>query len=365
MHPNQRQTWIIYRDASPSRAFVLAAVLSAVLALSVNAFGQDQEAPGEGVWRNYDFTPGNTVWFASDFSDEPVGRFPASQLEFVNGNMQIVEIDGEKALEISSNSVLRINLPESLPEDFTVEFSLRAGAPNMTTRLYFSPLEGAISRFESQYLNLNRYPGIYFQGQPASSIDMQRGLADKFNPVRFQADGEYALLYVGAVRAANLPNATFVRSSSIDVHLTGNARLPTYITNIVVAVGLDKLYEALMETGEFTTRGILFDFDSATIRPESTPSLSDILTTLTEHEDLERVIIEGHTDSSGDDAYNLELSERRAAAVVHYLVENGVDEARLEAVGKGETEPAADNATEAGRQQNRRVVIRTPDGEAQ
>jgi OOP family OmpA-OmpF porin len=56
--------------------------------------------------------------------------------------------------------------------------------------------------------------------------------------------------------------------------------------------------------------------------------------------------------------YNLELSERRAASVVAYLVERGVDAGRLQAVGKGETDPAADNTTEAGRHQNRRVVIR-------
>ncbi len=78
-----------------------------------------QDKAGEGVWRNYDFTPGKTVWVATDFSEEPVGRFPESQLEFVKGNMQIVELDGEKVLEVSTNSVFRINLPEELPEGFT------------------------------------------------------------------------------------------------------------------------------------------------------------------------------------------------------------------------------------------------------
>jgi hypothetical protein len=66
------------------------------------------QEPGEGVWRNYDFVPGDTVWRATDFSSEPVGRFPVSQLEFVNGNMQIVEIDGAPALEVSSASVFRV-----------------------------------------------------------------------------------------------------------------------------------------------------------------------------------------------------------------------------------------------------------------
>ena len=67
------------------------------------------------------------------------------------------------------------------------------------------------------------------------------------------------------------------------------------------------------------------------------------------------VEIGGHTDSNGDDASNLELSEARAQAVLDYLVDSGVDPTRLTAVGYGETQPVADNATEGGRAQNRRI----------
>jgi OOP family OmpA-OmpF porin len=70
------------------------------------------------------------------------------------------------------------------------------------------------------------------------------------------------------------------------------------------------------------------------------------------------LVIEGHTDSLGEDAYHLELSDGRAASVVAYLVECGIDAGRLQKVGKGESDPAADNTTEAGRQQNRRVGLR-------
>ena len=62
----------------------------------------------------------------------------------------------------------------------------------------------------------------------------------------------------------------------------------------------------------------------------------------------------------GQDPDNLELSRRRAESVRTYLVGNGIDEDRLEAVGLGETQPIADNATEAGKQENRRVVFRLP-----
>jgi OOP family OmpA-OmpF porin len=68
--------------------------------------------------------------------------------------------------------------------------------------------------------------------------------------------------------------------------------------------------------------------------------------------------IEGHTDSKGSDVYNVQLSQRRARSVVQYLVQNlGVPENRLIPVGKGESEPIADNGIAAGRQKNRRVQI--------
>ena len=105
------------------------------------------------------------------------------------------------------------------------------------------------------------------------------------------------------------------------------------------------------------TQGIFFDTNSDVIRPESTPTLRDIGEMLNAHGDL-ALTIEGHTDSEGDDDYNLELSERRAQAVVRYLVEEyDVASNRLAAEGLGESAPVGDNSTPEGRQQNRRVEL--------
>jgi outer membrane protein OmpA-like peptidoglycan-associated protein len=342
----------------PALFFAATAILLSAGTTQAQEEGDDDAgAPGEGVWRNYDFVPGSTVWFATDFTDEPVGRFPASQLEFVKGNMQIVEMEGEKVLEASTNSTFRVILPEALPEDFTVELILKTGTPNMASYVMFTPREAAWNTYESQYLVLNRYPGIYDKGQEIASMHLSRGLADEWHDVKLQQDGTYAIVYVGSDRVSNLPNSNFVTDNTIDIDLAANARFPTYVKDIVVSVGLDKLYDALMETGEFTTRGILFAFDSDALLPESTPVLTDMVSTLENHPEL-AIVIEGHTDSVGDDAYNLDLSERRAGSVVAYLVENGIDAGRLLAEGKGESEPMADNATPEGRQQNRRVVVR-------
>jgi outer membrane protein OmpA-like peptidoglycan-associated protein len=314
------------------------------------------QKPGEGVWRNYDFVPGTTVWKATDFTAEPVGRFPAKQVEFVSGNMQTVEIDGEKAIEVSGASRFKLPLPDQLPAGFTVEFMVHFPAPNFTTSVFFSPLETAVSKYPHDYVQIYSRPGIYRQGREVSSMLMQR-LPDRWIPVKLQVDDTYAILYVDAERAAQVPTVNFARSNAIEIRAEGNQRLKTYLKDFVVAVGLDKLYDTLMKTGVFTTRGILFDVNSDRIRPESTPALTEIVAALQQHGDL-RIVIEGHTDSTGDDAQNLALSTRRARSVVAYLTQQGIAAARVSAEGKGETSPAADNATAEGRQQNRRVVIR-------
>lgn len=317
--------------------------------------GNDQ-APGTGVWRNYDFVPGDTVWKVTDFSREPIGRFPAGQLEFVKGNLQIVETDSARVLESSAASVFRLPLPRTLPDEFTLEFEIKVPALNMGTYVYFTPLVTSISRYPSDYLYIGGRPGIYRKGIQVSGIYLP-SIQDRWVPVKLQVDSAYAVLYVGAERAAQVPTANFSRGRNIEFHVNGNPRLRTYLRNIVVAVGLNPLYEALVATGTFTTRGILFATDSDQLLPESTPVLTTIIRTMQEHPEL-RIEVEGHTDSQGDDAHNQRLSERRGQSVIAYLVRNGTATGRLTASGKGESMPVGDNTTAEGRQQNRRVVLR-------
>jgi len=314
------------------------------------------QQPGEGVWRNYDFVPGSTVWAATDFSAEPVGRFPASQLEYVRGNMQVVELDGVRVLEATSDAVIRVPLPEALPEAFSVEFYLRIPAPNIATRVFTEPPTTSVARYAFDYLNVFHTPGVYRAGREVSGTRVTENVG-QLVAYKLQVRDKWAIFYAGDTRVSQVPTANFGRGNSVEFHLTANARFPTYLTDVIVAVGLDPLYEALTTTGEFTTRGIFFDSDSDKLRPESTPVLTELLTALTDHADL-KVQIEGHTDSQGEDAHNQDLSERRAAAVVAYLRANGITAARLSSTGKGESAPVADNGTAEGRQENRRVVIR-------
>ncbi len=106
--------------------------------------------------------------------------------------------------------------------------------------------------------------------------------------------------------------------------------------------------------GVLRLRGVNFDFDRADIRAEDEVLLDEAARMLGQCS-AKRVRIEGHTDSTGPEAYNQGLSERRAKAVKNFLVGRGISSDRLEAVGRGEGEPVASNATREGRALNRRV----------
>ncbi|MDP3584030.1 MAG: OmpA family protein [Thiobacillus sp.] len=102
--------------------------------------------------------------------------------------------------------------------------------------------------------------------------------------------------------------------------------------------------------------GVNFDFDESTIRPEDQAIIDKDVATL---EQWGKVNIEvaGHTDSRGSDEYNMALSQRRADAVRNHLIKKGIEADRLTAVGYGESQPVADNATDEGRFKNRRVEL--------
>lgn len=103
------------------------------------------------------------------------------------------------------------------------------------------------------------------------------------------------------------------------------------------------------------TDSILFEVDTANIRPESHGLLDEIVGVLADNPQLTKVDIIGHTSDDGEDSYNQTLSDKRAKAVLAYFTTHGIDASRLGAKGMGEAQPIADNTTSAGRKKNRRV----------
>lgn len=118
------------------------------------------------------------------------------------------------------------------------------------------------------------------------------------------------------------------------------------------------------ETGKVELREkVMFDLGKTTIRPESATLLDEIATVLKEHPEIKRVVVEGHTDSTGSARVNNRLSQARAQSVVNALVERGVEKERLAAKGFGSSRPIDSNETPEGREANRRVEISIAESE--
>ncbi|MFZ2905261.1 MAG: OmpA family protein [Cyclobacteriaceae bacterium] len=113
----------------------------------------------------------------------------------------------------------------------------------------------------------------------------------------------------------------------------------------------------IAENVVITLNNIFFDFDKATLKPESFPELNRIVTLMTERASMQ-VDIAGHADATGEENYNMGLSKRRASSVQKYLIGKGIAESRITVSFYGETKPVESNATKEGRRKNRRVEFK-------
>lgn len=166
----------------------------------------------------------------------------------------------------------------------------------------------------------------------------------------------------GGTAIARLPLAN---GKSLWVELDINNQGEQFFLTVVEEAGMEQqieftatdLAKALSTTGSVAVHGILFDVSKSTIKTESAAAIAPIGELLKNDATL-KLEIQGHTDNSGTPAANMALSKSRAAAVKAYLVDNfGIVADRLTTSGFGDTKPSADNKTEAGRAQNRRVEL--------
>ncbi|MDQ3696725.1 MAG: OmpA family protein [Gemmatimonadota bacterium] len=305
--------------------------------------------PGQGAWANYDFKPGDRVLYYDDFMKDEVGDFPR-RMEFQSGALETVEWQGKRWLRASEDSRFYLVLPEVLPERFTMEFDY--AIPSGEVWISFGD-ENKRVQFggDGSAAVMNSEARIQASGR---SPDQNR---EKVRRARVLGDGKYMKVYLDDRRILNVPNADVGRANKILFYTDGHVEKPSLFGDFRVAAGGKKLYDALTEAGRVATQGIYFDIGSDRIRPESTPTLKEIGSMLTEHADL-KLAIEGHTDNVGNAAANQTLSEKRAAAVKAALVSSfGADASRLEAKGLGATKPSASNDSAEGRQTNRRVEL--------
>lgn len=171
----------------------------------------------------------------------------------------------------------------------------------------------------------------------------------------------------GIDRCANTPSGARVDATGCPIDSDGDGvpdgldRCPDTAPNSEVdAQGcpVSEIQRALEVEGRYTFDAVNFDFDSANLKDEALPILQEVGRVLEGQRGV-RVTVQGHTDATGPENYNQSLSERRAQAVVDYLVENfsGLTASGFTVQGFGEAQPVASNDTREGRAQNRRVDI--------
>ncbi|MEI6050462.1 MAG: OmpA family protein, partial [Bacteroidota bacterium] len=173
--------------------------------------------------------------------------------------------------------------------------------------------------------------------------------------VRLYANENKVLDVPRAIQAGNRPNIFRFDSRDEAIPILSNFR---------IASGLPDMRNRLLKDGKIISYGIQFDVNSDKLKPESYSTLKEISDILKENPGL-KVQVVGHTDSDGDELSNLDLSKRRGASVKNELVNKfGVDAARLEADGKGESQPLTDNNSAVNKAKNRRVEFISLKGEA-
>ena len=197
--------------------------------------------------------------------------------------------------------------------------------------------------------------GIVVDKESEAPIDGALVSAANVQKATTGADGKFELKEV--------PAGLVVTTGSHPDYITGSEQEDLLAGEVVeITLRLERaknedLAERLENEGKVDLYGIYFDTDKATLKSESEATLNQVLGLLKSKPEL-RLEIGGHTDSQAGDAYNLDLSKRRAQSVVKWLTDKGIAATRLVAQGFGESRPVADNESAAGRALNRRVEIR-------
>lgn len=320
----------------------------------------EEEEKGVLTWSKYDFVPGTNVIFEDDLTAEENGEFP-SRWDIKRGNVENAILDGEKVIMFRSTSEIIpwLDDPENdyLPDVFTLEFDCYFSADRNyeTYSIYFYDRKNQeyVSGMDYATIYWNRvllgdfssyYPGI--SNSAFCKEEGWRHISVAFNKRSMK-------IYLDDTRLVNVPNFGS-NPTGITIYGTNDRDKYSYIKNIRIAEGGIKLYEKFQQDGKIVATGIRFETGKWTLKPESMGIINKVYDMLEEHPDI-NLSIEGHTDNVGDADFNMELSEKRADAVMNTLTSMGIDKNRLSAKGYGETVAIGDNSSPEGRANNRRV----------
>lgn len=335
------------------------------------------QSPAKGSMKAYskfDFIPGEKVIAVEDFAQDAVGDFPAKWNTNASGEVVKIEGNTTKWLQFANKGIFYPEFVNELPENFTVEFDMMStdiGRNQSGLRIIFPTTTQRNLKFD-QMFNSSTKVGVDIHPTADNGVS-EVWVHDKseeeilsneveivwkpndVNRVSIWRQKTRLRVYLNETKIWDLPRAFFADVQYSMLFGTNIWEGTAYLSNLRIAVGAPDTRNKLLTEGKLVTRGILFDVNSDKLKPESFGVLKEIGTVLKENPDLKVKII-GHTDSDGDDAKNLDLSKRRAAAVKTALTsEFGITPTQMETDGKGEAEPSEPNTTPQGKANNRRV----------
>jgi OOP family OmpA-OmpF porin len=337
----------------------------------------------------FDFVPGEQIVYFDDFEQETIAELPLGWN--TNGSGEVVTLDKAEGqwLRLHHPFIYLTRNEKEFTDNYTVEFDiimqlknngwmypevkfgffatkdqsttdndlLTNYKKNAAVLVTLSPGE-----FKSSKVRINSSlegkDHFHSENKPFAALEQWYG---KPVHVAIQVQKERFRMWINEEKLFDVPKGVplnyVMNQMMIQIGHTNysNEQYGMFINNIKVATGKPDARHRLVEEGKFSTTGILFNVNSAAIKPESYGVLKEIAEVLKKNADI-KVKILGHTDSDGSDAANLKLSKERAAAVKAALVsEFSIEDTRLETDGKGETVPVGDNKTKEGKEQNRRV----------
>lgn len=333
--------------------------------------------PSLQSYSRFDFVPGEKLLFFDDFSQDAVGDFPAAWN--TNGTAEVVTTNlyPGKWMKFVMHECVWTDELLNLPDNYTIEFDIvplgglegdRMSGWQMRLMQArnakawdggSAPGNGGF-KFQVEYFGRPGY-STWFYGDACTPAKLsgfvgEESLKEKINQkyhIAIWVQKTRIRLYQDQNKIIDLPRAFPAGCVKPDrLRFEYGAAM---ISNVRIAVGAPDMRSKLLTEGKLVTYGIYFDVNKDVVKPESYGTLKGIADVLNENPEVKIKII-GHTDADGNDAANLDLSKRRAAAVKNELVKTfGIDAARIDTEGKGETQPVAPNDTPSNKALNRRV----------
>ena len=321
----------------------------------------------------YDFVPGDSVLLFEDFSQDAVGDFPAHWTTSGSGEVKMLNIAEGKWLHLTATSnPYQLMQQLTLPDNYIVEFDVILPPTDQNPPAIWMCLFKA----EAQDLgNVLTNPlaagfGVYIEASEHNSwigkayndgnwVEGSSTLAptkeNQAEHIIVWIQKRRLRMYHAGQKVLDLPTLlpANLRPDRLTFDLSDCNNATPYISNIRITTAAPDMRNKLLEEGRLVSYGIYFAVNSDKVKPESYGTLNDLAKVIQEAN--VKVQIVGHTDKSGSDATNLDLSKRRAAAVKGELVKLGVSEELLTTDGAGASKPIAPNDTPSNKALNRRV----------